>query len=80
MLRIEYAPQNFYCYLLDANADMLFKRRIRRLAECFDNVIVPKEEIRVPNTGVNMTMAHLTCLKHLLKRNWKYVILLQVSE
>lgn len=77
--RVEYAPQNSFCYFLDSKADNLFKRRVRNFASCFKNVIVPDEEISVQSEGHNMTMAHLICLKHLRSKSWKYVVLLQVS-
>uniref|UniRef100_A0A7E4VVT0 Glycosyltransferase family 92 protein n=1 Tax=Panagrellus redivivus TaxID=6233 RepID=A0A7E4VVT0_PANRE len=79
-LRVEYAPQNLFCYVLDAKADSLFKKRVRNLQTCFDNVIVPEEELEVHSEGHNMTQSHLNCLKHLRKRSWKYVILLQNND
>ena len=77
--RVEYAPQNSFCYFLDSKADNLFKKRVRMFASCFKNIVVPNEEIDVQSSGHNMTMAHLICLRHLRNKKLKYVILLQVS-
>ena len=80
MLSVEYAPQNLYCYALDAKADSRFKRRIRALAGCFDNVFVANEEFSVFSNGKNVSRSHLACLRELEERGteWKYAILLQV--
>ncbi|KAE9551091.1 hypothetical protein FO519_005688 [Halicephalobus sp. NKZ332] len=79
-LRVEYAPQNFYCYLIDSKADELFKKQLRNLGKCFDNIFVLDEEVDIKNDGHNMTIAHLTCLKHLRSHSWKYVVLLQNDD
>jgi hypothetical protein len=82
MLSIEFAPQNFYCYSIDAKANKKFKNRIHELAKCFPNVFVAKEEFNVLSNGKNVSRSHLACLKELDKiggNEWKYAILLQVK-
>lgn len=76
-----YAPQNWYCYALDAKAPELFKRRINDLAHCFPNVFVAKRQFVVQRKGVNMDASFQECMRELLEndRKWKYVLLLQVS-
>lgn len=81
MLSIEFAPQNFYCYSIDAKANKKFKSRIHSMAKCFSNVFVAKEEFNVLSNGKNVSRSHLACLKELDKigNEWKYAILLQVK-
>ena len=50
------------------------------MATCFPNVIVPDEELKILRSGHNMSSAHLTCMKYLLTKPWKYVILLQTHD
>lgn len=75
-----YAPQNWYCYSLDAKADKLFKERMHNLTNCFPNVFIAKKEFVVYRKGVNMDASFLECMKELLNLgiNWKYLLLLQV--
>uniref|UniRef100_A0A915ECL4 Uncharacterized protein n=1 Tax=Ditylenchus dipsaci TaxID=166011 RepID=A0A915ECL4_9BILA len=77
MFRVIYAPQNSYCYVLDSKASPIFKKRMRNLADCFSNVVVPKEEFSVESNGKNTSNAHLACMKALQKLKWKYVMLFQ---
>lgn len=80
MLSVEYQPQNLYCYSIDEKTDKTFKKRIRNLQNCFNNVIVNEKEYSVFSNGKNVTRSHLECLKTLSKhsKTWKYVFLLQV--
>uniref|UniRef100_A0A915CX10 Uncharacterized protein n=2 Tax=Ditylenchus dipsaci TaxID=166011 RepID=A0A915CX10_9BILA len=72
-----YAPQNWYCYALDAKSDPVFQMRIRALADCFPNVFVAKKQFVVKRKGVNMDASFVECIKELVEMPWKYVILLQ---
>uniref|UniRef100_A0A183BUY6 Secreted protein n=1 Tax=Globodera pallida TaxID=36090 RepID=A0A183BUY6_GLOPA len=73
-----YAPQNVYCYALDAKADALFMRRVHALAHCFPNVVVLAEQFSVFSNGKNVTRAQLACLEAMLPMGeWKYALLLQ---
>ena len=52
---ISYAPQNFYCYAVDAKSPDLFHQQIRSLADCFPNVFVlaKEKERKMYSSGVN---------------------------
>lgn len=86
MLSVEYQPQNYYCYSIDAKASRIFKSQIRNLGKCFTNIFIPNKEYFVYSNGKNVTRSHLSCiyLLNLLTENnktridWKYIILLQV--
>lgn len=76
LFRLEYAPQNSFCFALDRKASTIFKTRIKALQTCFSkNMFVVNDGYEVHQTGHNSTVAHLSCLKKLRKRNFKYVFL-----
>uniref|UniRef100_A0A1I8BX08 Uncharacterized protein n=1 Tax=Meloidogyne hapla TaxID=6305 RepID=A0A1I8BX08_MELHA len=78
-LATNYHPQNWYCFAVDSKASENFYQTILSLANCFKNVIVPKERFSVDSAGHGMGKAHLSCFKELIKkeRKWEYVITLQ---
>lgn len=78
-LASSYAPQNYYCFAVDAKATPLFHARIHQLANCFPNVLITKHEFKVDSSGHNMGPSFFECLKILAVPNkpWKYVHLLQ---
>lgn len=74
-----YAPQNFYCYALDAKSTMLFHAQMRNLSKCFSNVLLAPREYIVDSAGHNTSRSFLECLRVVRKLSgWKYAILLQV--
>jgi hypothetical protein len=79
-LAATYAPQNFYCYVMDSNSPKQFHSQMRALANCFPNVFVMKKEFDLDSKGKNMNYAHFECMKALAKPRfkWKYIVLLQV--
>ncbi|CAD5205621.1 unnamed protein product [Bursaphelenchus okinawaensis] len=76
-LSTHYNPNNVYCYVMDSKADSVFNSRLRALASCFPNVIVPDTEFKMTSRGVNVNYAQYHCIKLILDRQWKYVILLE---
>lgn len=79
-LAAAYAPQNRYCYAIDAKADNLFQKRMRFLANCLPNILILKKKYSVDGSGHNMIFSFMECLKLLNKpqHSWKYVSLVQV--
>ena len=77
-LAAEYAPQNFYCYIMDKKAQDLFKHRLRELASCFPNVFVAEREIDIGSDGSGINYALFECFKVLSNYSWNYVFSLQV--
>lgn len=80
-LSSSYAPQNHYCFAIDAKASPLFHARVRQLANCLPNVVITKHEFKVDRMGHNMGQSFFECLKTLAvpEKHWKYVHLLQVG-
>jgi len=78
-LAASYAPQNWYCYTIDAKSNPLFKARMYSLAECFPNVFVNQKELSMDSAGHNMSLAQVQCMEALAKpdRKWEYLVLLQ---
>lgn len=74
-----YAPQNVFCFAIDAKATQEFHERIHALASCFPNVIVATNEYQLESSGRNLWFAYMECFKDLVDRQrWEYVIILQV--
>ncbi|VDM38897.1 unnamed protein product [Toxocara canis] len=79
LLNIMYAPQNIFCYAVDAKAPLLFREQIANLSNCFPNVFLTTQQFQVDSAGHNTTRSFLECLRLLnSKPKWKYAILLQV--
>lgn len=81
LLNLMYAPQNLYCYALDAKSTALFHKQMQDLSRCFPNVFLTLQEYTVDSAGHNTSRSFLECLR-MIRRvpKWKYVILLQVCK
>ncbi|CAD5216727.1 unnamed protein product [Bursaphelenchus okinawaensis] len=79
MLSASYQPQNFYCFAMDNSSAPEFKRNLRQLADCFDNVHVPLVEQPLDGGGHWQYAAHRDCLAWLndKEKRWRYVTILQ---
>lgn len=77
-----FAPQNFYCYVVDVKSSSIFHRRMQALASCFPNVFLMSKQFLLDSHGLNMGYAHRECMLALAKKEfkWKYLMLLQVSD
>lgn len=79
LFSLMYAPQNLYCYALDAKSTPLFHSQMRDLSKCFSNVLLVQREYEVDSAGHNTTRSFLECLRVVRQfPGWKYAILLQV--
>lgn len=74
-LSVEYAPQNFYCYVIDQKSNSTFKNRVRNLSRCFPNVYVSMNEYDTDSSGKQMNYAYMDCLRILVKHQWNYVVI-----
>ena len=82
LLSAIYMPQNVYCFHVDLKASQVFLEGMRRLARCFDNVVISEKQLPVSSSGLNMIRAQLTCIEALIKidANWKYLFNLQGQD
>ena len=70
-----YRPHNVYCVHVDSKSDVYFTSSVRKLAACFDNVIVPNHTARVVWSQFSVLEAEIICIQQLIKRSgWKYFI------
>ncbi|EFP11418.1 hypothetical protein CRE_09696 [Caenorhabditis remanei] len=76
-LSMNWHPDHFFCYALDRKSDEKMKKSMRKLDECFENVIVLEKEYDFDRKGHRQDLAHFDCLERLLDRNWSHAITLQ---
>ncbi|XP_007900855.2 N-acetyllactosaminide beta-1,6-N-acetylglucosaminyl-transferase [Callorhinchus milii] len=71
-----YMPQNVYCIHVDNKTSREFKRGVRMLAGCFDNVFLASKWERVVYGGFSRLQADVNCMQDLIVSpvRWKYVI------
>uniref|UniRef100_A0A914KLW7 Uncharacterized protein n=1 Tax=Meloidogyne incognita TaxID=6306 RepID=A0A914KLW7_MELIC len=81
-LATNYRPQNWYCFAIDSKARELFGKRVRSLAKCFKNIIIPNIRYPVDRDGHYMENAFMSCLEELSKKKykWEYVFTLQNDD
>ena len=82
LLRAIYRPQHFYCFHVDnkTNAEPIY-RGLRKIASCFDNIVVPSDRVSVFWGEFSLLTAELVCMKHLWKAGrWRYFINLTGQE
>ncbi|KAH3816229.1 hypothetical protein DPMN_117742 [Dreissena polymorpha] len=82
LLRAIYRPQNYYCIHVDAKTrDDIFKA-VLAMTECFENVFMASQRIRVKWGKLSVLTPELVCMDDLLRRStkWKYFINLTGQE
>lgn len=77
-LATNYHPQNFYCFAVDSKASDIFLKRIKSLAKCFPNIIIPTIRYSVDREGHFTENAFMSCLEELSKKQykWEYIFTL----
>lgn len=80
LLAASYAPQNWYCFAVDAKSSPQFHSHLQQLASCLPNVFVANREWAMDSAGHNGTRAWLECMAELVEggKQWEYAIVLQV--
>ncbi|XP_041945912.1 beta-1,3-galactosyl-O-glycosyl-glycoprotein beta-1,6-N-acetylglucosaminyltransferase 7 [Alosa sapidissima] len=76
LLRAIYAPHNVYCIHVDRKAPEDYKKSVRLLAGCFDNVFLATVSERVTYAGFSRLQADINCMSDLVKSSvrWRKVI------
>ncbi|KAM4675953.1 beta-1,3-galactosyl-O-glycosyl-glycoprotein beta-1,6-N-acetylglucosaminyltransferase 3-like [Discoglossus pictus] len=76
LLRAIYAPQNIYCVHVDEKSPDLFKKAVRAITSCFDNVFVASKLEKVVYASWSRVQADLNCMEDLLKSDvqWRYLL------
>uniref|UniRef100_A0A3P9L219 Glucosaminyl (N-acetyl) transferase 2 (I blood group) n=1 Tax=Oryzias latipes TaxID=8090 RepID=A0A3P9L219_ORYLA len=75
-LRAIYMPQNVYCIHIDAKAPLEYKKVVRGLVGCFENIFLSSQSETVTYGGYSRLQADLNCMKDLIRSNvgWKKVV------
>ncbi|KAM4675952.1 beta-1,3-galactosyl-O-glycosyl-glycoprotein beta-1,6-N-acetylglucosaminyltransferase 3-like [Discoglossus pictus] len=76
LLRAIYTPQNIYCVHVDEKSPDLFKRAVKAITSCFDNVFVASKLEKVVYASWSRVQADLNCMEDLLKSDvqWRYLL------
>ena len=84
LLRVIYRPHNVYCLHPDGRADKNLIHVFRKLASCFDNIVIPDDLVEVTYMHISMVDAQLKCLRYLTYNyqpvRWKYASILCGKE
>ncbi|XP_069092816.1 beta-1,3-galactosyl-O-glycosyl-glycoprotein beta-1,6-N-acetylglucosaminyltransferase 3-like [Pleurodeles waltl] len=76
LLRAIYTPQNIYCVHVDDKSPEIYKKAVRAITSCFQNVFVASKLERVVYASWLRVQADLNCMEDLLKSQvqWKYLL------
>ncbi|KAJ1206531.1 hypothetical protein NDU88_001935 [Pleurodeles waltl] len=76
LLRIIYAPQNYYCIHVDKKAPESFLAAVSAISSCFENVFLASQMESVVYASWTRVQADINCMKDLHQRSakWKYLI------
>ena len=76
LLRMIWRPQNYYCIHIDSKSEESFKKAIKSIVNCFDNVFISSKSEAIYWGHFSMLNAELICMKDLIKKShkWKYLI------
>lgn len=69
LLKLIYHPQNIYCIHIDSKSSSSFKRSIKSIVDCFDNVFITSKLEYVLYASYNRLQADINCLNDLLNLN-----------
>ena len=77
-----YRPQNAYCYHVDPKSSQLFIHAFRRLADCFENVILSPRAISIHYGSIDHVTSQMNCFMALTNSSipWKHMINLAGTE
>ncbi|EGT60258.1 hypothetical protein CAEBREN_30130 [Caenorhabditis brenneri] len=78
-LSISYHPDNTFCFAIDSKSTEKMKTSVRKLDDCFENVIVLEKEYNFDGKGHGQDPAHFDCLQRIMDRKWNHAVLLQVT-
>ena len=72
LLRAIYRPHNYYCIHVDSRSSPLLQSALRRIAACFDNVIMASTLLHTRWGSFSLVQAELVCMRDLWRyRDWR---------
>ncbi|CAB63388.1 EGF-like domain-containing protein [Caenorhabditis elegans] len=77
-VQMSWHPDNVFCFVIDTKSSKEFKTNMKKLADCFENIIVLPSKHSFDSSGHNQNLGHTECMQSLLQfENWTYLLLLQ---
>ena len=82
LLKFIWRPQNIYCFHIDSKSTDSFKKAVRSITNCFDNVFITEKSHKIVWGSFSILQAELDCMKDLMnsKTAWKYLIHMSGDE
>jgi hypothetical protein len=82
LLKLIWRPQNYYCIHIDSKSSDSFKKAIKSITNCFDNVFIAKKSENMVWGGFSILKSELNCMEDLdtPDKNWKYLIHMSGNE
>uniref|UniRef100_A0A0N5BUN3 Glycosyltransferase family 92 protein n=1 Tax=Strongyloides papillosus TaxID=174720 RepID=A0A0N5BUN3_STREA len=77
---LTYAPQNYYCFIIDKKQPADFHSKIYALANCFKNVHIIHNRYQMNSIGLNVNSANYDCMRYLNDKNYKYLVVLNNDD
>ncbi|XP_038658846.1 beta-1,3-galactosyl-O-glycosyl-glycoprotein beta-1,6-N-acetylglucosaminyltransferase 7 [Scyliorhinus canicula] len=76
LLRAIYNPQNVYCIHVDQKSSEDYKRKVKSLVDCFENIFIASKLEHVVYAGFSRLQTDINCMKDLVKSkvDWMHVI------
>ena len=75
LLRAIYHPQNYYCIHVDQKSEDIFKKAVKNIASCFNNIVLA-ESVPIYYESWNRVEADINCMKELDKFDYEYRVVL----
>uniref|UniRef100_A0A0N4Z577 Glycosyltransferase family 92 protein n=1 Tax=Parastrongyloides trichosuri TaxID=131310 RepID=A0A0N4Z577_PARTI len=76
---LSYAPQNHYCFSIDAKSYDLYIK-LKQLSKCFNNVYIPLKKFNMTGGGIYQSLSTFECMNILKYKKWKYLFVLQNDD
>lgn len=81
-LKAIYRPHNAYCYHVDPKSSQRFVNAFRRIATCFDNIILSPRPVAIHYGSIDHVTSQMSCFTALANSSitWKHMINLAGTE
>ena len=77
MLLAIYRPHNIYCIHIDNKSNIVFKKAIESIVNCFENVFITTQLLDIVYAGYNRLQADINCMNDILSLTSRTSILYQ---
>uniref|UniRef100_A0A0K0F3F1 SRCR domain-containing protein n=1 Tax=Strongyloides venezuelensis TaxID=75913 RepID=A0A0K0F3F1_STRVS len=77
---LTYAPQNYYCFVIDKKQPADFHNKMSELADCFKNIHLIQNRYQMESSGFNLNNANYDCMRYLNDKDYKYLVVLNNDD